>query len=253
MKNERQKLIEQWKKDESAFFEGWDFSYLDTRMKVEGPPWDYAKMAKKLVAKSSSLLDIDTGGGEVLSKLAPFPKKSFAVEGYKPNVKVAQKNLAKFGVKVIEADSSKKIPFDDSFFDLILNRHGTINSKEIHRVLKHGGIFYTQQVDCKRNFADLIKAFEGKQKWTFNNLSYRKKEMKKLGFDIIDSAEWRGDIIFKDVGAIVYLLKSTPWTIDNFSVSSHLKHLEKLQKKLEKKGKLVFTLANFMILARKLR
>lgn len=244
-------LIEQWKKDERANFEGWDFSYLRNRMKEDKRPWDYIKMAKNLVRNSSSLLDIDTGGGERLLQLAPLPKKSYAIEGYKPNVKVAKRNLKKEGVKVFEADSAHKIPFKDESFDLIINRHGTLNAKEIYRVLKREGILFTQQVDAKRNFVDLIKAFKEKPKWTFNNLTYRKKELEKEGFKIIKAREWKGKITFKDVGAIIYLLKSTPWLVDNFSVESHLKYLEKLQKRLEKNGKLVFTLANFMILAKK--
>ncbi len=244
-------LLKLWRKEENAPFQGWDFSYLDKRMKSESPSWNYIKMAKKLVRHSSFLLDIDTGGGERLLELAPLPKNSYATEGYKPNVKVAKKNLKKVGVKVIEADSAHKIPFDDGYFDLILNRHGAINAKEIYRVLKTGGIFFTQQVDCKRNLVDLIKAFNCKPKWTFNNLSYRKKELKKQGFEILKTAEWKGKIVFKDVGAIIYFLKYTAWLVDDFSVSSHLRYLERLQSKLEREGMLIFTLSNFMMLVKK--
>ena len=246
------KLLEKlWQKEEKIPFKGWDFSYLNKRMESESPPWDYIKIAKKLVNHSSSLLDIDTGGGERLLELSPLPKKSFAIEGYKPNVKVARKNLKKIGVNVIEADSAHKIPFSNESFDLILNRHGAINAKEIYRVLKKGGTFFTQQVDSKKNLVDLIKTFNGKPKWIFNNLSYRKRELKKQGFEILQTGEWQGKITFKDVGAIVYFLKSTPWLVDNFSVSSHLKHLEKLQHQIEKEDTLGFTLSNFMMLAKK--
>ena len=33
-------LIEQWKKDEKAVFEGWDFSYLKERLITEKEPWN---------------------------------------------------------------------------------------------------------------------------------------------------------------------------------------------------------------------
>lgn len=247
MKN---KLIEQWKKDEKAYFEGWDFSYIKGRKGEDKTPWNYIFVAKKLAKRSSALLDIDTGGGEVLLKIKP-PKGSYAVEGYKPNIKVARRNLAKIGVKVVYANSAHKLPFKDESFDLVLNRHGTINAIEIHRVLKKGGIFFTQQVDAKVNMVDLIHAFNGKPKWIFNNLGYRKKELEKIGFKVLKSDERKGKIIFKDVGAIVYLLKSTPWLVDDFGVDTHLKYLEKLQRKLDKKGKLVFTLGNFILLAQK--
>lgn len=246
-------LIKQWKKDEKAHFEGWDFSYMRERAKSEQPTWNYIKIAKKLVKNGSSILDIDTGGGEILSQLGSLPKSSFAIEGYTPNVNVARKNLKKAGVKVVEADASLKIPFKKEYFDLVLNRHGTLNAKEIYRVLKKEGIFFTQQVDAKRNLIDLLNAFHAKPKWVFNNLTYRKKELEKTGFEIIKSKEWKGRMVFKDVGAIVYFLKSTAWLVDNFSVESHFKYLEKLQKKIEHKKELAFTLANFMILARKKR
>ena len=250
MKTE-EKLIKQWKKDEKAHFEGWDFSYIKNRIKQDKPSWDYIKIAKKLIKNKKSLLDIDTGGGEILLSISHLPKNSFAIEGYHPNVLIARKNLKKAGVKVIEADSAHKFPFKDNSFDIILNRHGTINAKEIYRVLKKKGLFITQQVDPKVNFLDLIHEFKKKPKWTFNTLSYRRKEMKKVGFDIIKAKNWHGKIIFKDVGAIVYLLKATPWMVDNFSVRTHLIYLEKLQSKLKKKGKLRYSLGNFLIVARK--
>ena len=252
MKKEKlQRLIQQWKKDEKAPFEGWDFSYIGKRVKRENPPWSYINIAKNLVRKSSSLLDIDTGGGEILSKLRPLPKKALAIESYKPNVYVAGKNLKKLGVKVIETDAAKKFPFKDNEFDLILNRHGTINAKEMYRTLNKGGIFFTQQVSPDKDVAEMHRFFHSKPKWTFNNLKYRKKELEKIGFKILKSREWNGKITFYDVGAIVYLLKATPWLIPNFSVDSHLKYLIKLQEKLEKDKKIQFTVSRFLILAKK--
>lgn len=249
---QKNNLAEQWKKDETAHFEGWDFSYITTRMKQQKPSWNYIQTAKKLVKQSNAIIDIDTGGGEVLSKIvSPNQKKVYAIEGYKPNVQVARKNLKKIGVKVFYADSAHKFHFKDETFDLVLNRHGAINAKEIYRVLKKGGVFFTQQVDTKKNLVDLIKTFKGKPKWTFNNLKYRKKELESTGFKILKSKEWRGKIFFKDVGAIVYFLKSTAWLINNFSVKSHLKQLKMLQEKTRHKKELTFTLAKFMMLARK--
>jgi len=247
----RQNLINQWVKDEKVKFEGWNFSYISKRVKKDSPPWNYKKLARKQVKKSLSLLDIDTGGGEVLLSISNLPNKSFAVENYSPNVLIARRNLKKAGVKVIRANSAHKLPFKDRTFDLILNRHGAINAKEIYRVLKQGGIFLTQQVDAKVNLIDLIKEFKAKPKWTFNNLAYRKKELIKLNFKIIKSNEWKGKIIFKDIGAVVFMLKNIPWLVDNFSVKTHLEYLKRLQRKFEKKGRLIYTVGNFLILARK--
>ena len=93
-------------------------------MKSDNPSRDYKKLAKKLIKNSNSLLDIDTGGGEVLLSLSPLPRKSYATEGYKPNVKIAKNNLKKVGVRVIYADSAHKLPFKDETFDLAAVRGG---------------------------------------------------------------------------------------------------------------------------------
>ncbi len=245
------KIVSQWKKDECAPFEGWNFSHLKRRVTEEKPPWNYVKTAKKLAKGCLCVLDIDTGGGEVLSKIISRRHKCYAIEGYTTNVRVARKNLKRLGVNVIYANSSRTFPFNDETFDCVLNRHGAINAKEIYRVLKKDGVFFTQQVDTRKNLIDLLRIFGAQPKWVFNYLQYRKKELVQLGFTPLKAHEWKGNIIFKDVGALVYFLKATSWLVDNFSVRSHHKYLERLQKKLEKEGKLQFTIARFCILAQK--
>lgn len=250
-------LIEQWKKDEKAFFRGWDFSYLKNRTKEGQPPWNYIKIAKELIKKAKSILDMGTGGGEIFSeilKVKPLPKKLVATEGYKPNVEVARKTLKPLNVKVIDfsMENVRKIPFKDEEFDLILNRHDAYDIKEVYRILKKGGKFLTQQV-THGNTKEIKKVFGLKpgNKFKEMQLKIQIKEFKKMGFKILEYGDWKGDYIFNDVGALVYYLKSIPWTVPNFSVDNHLNYLEKLQKKLEKDGKLKFTNKRFYILAEK--
>ncbi|MDD5341521.1 MAG: class I SAM-dependent methyltransferase [Patescibacteria group bacterium] len=243
-------IIEQWKKDEAAIFKGWDFSYIKDRIIEEEPPWDYKNLAKKLVEKSSVVLDVATGGGEIFSSFAPFSKRAVAIEGYMPNVAVAKKRLEPLGVEVLEANEVDILPFADEEFDLVLNRHGGLRLQEIFRVLKRGGFFLTQQVGGD-NLFDLLTEFGAKPKWQDNVLSVVQKKMTDIGFEILRSEEWKGKIIFKDVGAVVYFLKAIPWAVDNFSVDTHLIYLEKLQEKLEQKGRLEFTYARFFIFAKK--
>ncbi len=249
---DEKELKKSWKKEEKSFFEGWDFSYLKNRWIDEEPSWDYMEMAKSLVRKSKSILDMETGGGERFSSLAPFPKHVVAFEGYKPNVAVARRRLRPFGIKVFEV-TDVPLPFKDGEFDLILNRHGAINEqilKEVFRILKPKGIFLTQQVDGE-NMKDFMKYFGVKPKWPKNTLRVVRKNMKKIGFKIKKGKSWKGKQIFKDVGAIVYYLKAIPWTVDDFSVNKHFNILMKFQKKLEKGGELVFSSRRFFILAEK--
>ncbi|MCK4552777.1 class I SAM-dependent methyltransferase [Candidatus Pacearchaeota archaeon] len=200
--------------------------------------------------KSKSVLDMETGGGEIFSSLKPFPKKAVAYEGYKPNILIARRKLNPLGVKVVECRGSK-LPFKNEEFDLVLNRHGAMNAKELYRILKNGGVFFTQQVTGAEDSQDLVKEFKAKRKFSDITLRKYSKQLSKEGFKIIKSKKWAGKRIFKDVGAIVYYLKAIPWIVNGFSVKTHIKYLKKLQVKLEKKGKLKFETGRFMILAKK--
>ena len=194
---------------------------------------------------------METGGGEIFSSLRPFPKHAVAYEGYKPNVSIARKRLTPLGVKVVECRNLKRLSFKNQEFDLVLNRHGAINAKEIYRILKKGGIFFTQQVTGSDDSQDLVKEFGAKRRFSDINLERYTKELKEAGFKIKSSKKWNSKKIFKDVGAVVYYLKAIPWIVKGFSVKNNLKDLKKLQKKLEKNKELKFETARFMIVAEK--
>lgn len=246
-------LLKRWKRDENTPFHGWDFSYLKGRWTEAQPQWDYGTLAKKLVKSSTAVLDMATGGGERFSSFAPFPKHAVAIEGYKPNVAVAKQRLGPLGIKVIAADETKKLPFKDGEFDLVLNRHGGINkasTKEIFRILRPKGKFLTQQVEGS-NLRDLLREFNTVPKWKSNTLANVKKYLVQAGFKIKDARAWAGKVTFKDIGALIYYLKAVPWSVKGFSIKTHLPILEKLQKKIEKSGKLMFTYRRFLILAEK--
>lgn len=243
-------LIEQWKKDEAASFRGWDFSYLKDRQIEEKPPWDYKALARELVQKSKAVLDMGTGGGEIFSSLVSFPEHTIATEGYKPNVEVARKKLEPLGVKVLEVDESGELPFSDEEFDLVLNRHSSFKASEVFRILRSRGTFLTQQVGGE-NLNDLISAFDAipqYKDWTLENIA---DEVRSAGFTTKQAKEWSGKEEFKDVGAVVYFLKAIPWVVEGFSVDNNLHHLEKLQEKLERGERLLFTQVRFLIQAEK--
>jgi D-alanyl-D-alanine carboxypeptidase len=112
------------------------------------------------------------------------------------------------------------------------------------------GLFLTQQVDG-RNLSDLMKEFGTRPKWPSNNLQNISIQLKKEGFRIIDAKEWKGKTVFHDVGALVYFLKAVPWIVDDFCVEKYITALEKLQKRIEKTGKLEFNAGKFLLLAKK--
>ncbi|MFI4933881.1 MAG: class I SAM-dependent methyltransferase [Caulobacterales bacterium] len=239
-------VLDQWKRDAAAPFEGWDFAYLKDRIVESSPPWDYLALARAAIARSTDLLDVATGGGEVLSSLAPFPGRARAVEGYVPNLAVARRRLEPLGVAVSEGNTRSGMPFEDGAFDLILNRHGGFRTAEMHRVLKPGGVFLTQQVGGD-NLADLVAAFGASLTYPDNTLVKVGGELRALGCEIRREAAWRGPVTFLDVGALVYFLTAVPWVVPGFSVEGHLAALESLQTKVEGGQPLQFTSTRFLI------
>ena len=70
----------------SAPINGWDFSWLDGRATEERPAWRYSRLVANRSGAVSSMLDLQTGGGELLADLPRLPPLTVATEGWEPNV-----------------------------------------------------------------------------------------------------------------------------------------------------------------------
>ena len=141
--------MEAWLREEEQPFTGWDFSHLDGRLRGEREPWSYLDRAAELMRGSSSVVDLDTGGGEKLLGLREhWPARVLATEDYAPNFELARERLSPLGVEVVRSAVSDTgpMPFGEGEFDLVLNRHAQFNPSEVARVLSPGGTFLTQQV-----------------------------------------------------------------------------------------------------------
>jgi len=238
-------LHTQWKKEYEAPFSGWDFSRLKNRLIEENPPWDYKEITRQLVRTSKSLLDMDTGGGEVLALLSPFPQHAVATESWAPNIPIAREKLEPLGVKVIGVSEEGETPFNDEEFDAVTNRHGDFKPAEIFRILKPGGIFLTQQVGGN-NLQDFAEEFDATLPYLQLTFAYWKQQIQDVGLIIKQAKEWQGTMEFLDVGAIVYFIKATPWQVPGFDLDKNIHHLEKLQEKLDNGERLVYTQVRFL-------
>jgi SAM-dependent methyltransferase len=242
-------LVEYWKREEEQSFSGWDFSYLDNRMLEEQPDWSYSARAIELLKQSSSVIDLDTGGGERFMELREYwPRKVVVTENYEPNFKLVSERLVPLGVKVfqIRVSDFDLMPFLEGEFDLVLNRHAPFNASEVARILSHGGTFLTEQVHGLWAY-DLLAAFDAKPEWPEATLDKYVPRLKQAGLKIIDTQDWSGHLIFTDVGAIVYYLKTLPWLVPSFSVETHLKYLLALQEQLESEKLLSFVDRKYLI------
>lgn len=248
-------LKEQWLHEEHiAHIHGWDFSHIQGRWEEgNGIPWDYETIVRSHLSPNSNLLDIDTGGGELLLSLNHSPEHTSATEGYPPNVDLCKSILLPLGIDFREAKDVSCLPFDDSSFDMVINRHGSYNAKELNRILKPGGVFITQQVGAEndRKLVDLLLP---------NTLppypeQYLKKAIEKFtyaGFKIINARESFPKIKFYDIGALVWFARIIQWEFPGFSVESCLDNLRKAQQLLDKYGVIEASTHRFLLIAKKL-
>ncbi|UCE15129.1 MAG: class I SAM-dependent methyltransferase [Candidatus Heimdallarchaeota archaeon] len=241
-----------------APFSGWDFSVLSQwGGNPEDPlPWSYDVTVKRHLSFSNSMLDMGTGGGEFLSSLIPLPSHTYATEAYKPNVSIAKEKLEPLGVKVIEIAEGKQeespLPFDDGFFDLVINRHECYESDEVYRILKPNGTFITQQVGQQNN-EDLRKVFgsvDSENEFTWN-LKTALNTIKQAGFTILGGKEHIGFSRFYDIRTLVFLLKILPWEFPNFSIDKYEGQLFHFFRKLINDGYFDSISHRFFIIAQK--
>ena len=203
--------------------------------------------------RSSSIIDLGTGGGERILKLREYwPEKVVTTEEYPPNLKLATERLSSLGVKVVDVrlTDCDPMPFAKDEFDLVLNRHSAFNPGEVARILAPGGTFLTQQVHGLWAY-DLLAAFDAKPQWPEATPEKYVPQLKAAGLTILVIEEWSGKLSFVDVGAIVYYLKAVPWLVPGFSVETHSKYLFELQRRLASGDELAFVARKYLIEARK--
>lgn len=243
-----------WKREEkAAHIHGWDFSHIRGRYEEENDlPWDYKTLIGKYLKSDSDILDYDTGGGEFLLSLNHPYGKTAATEGYPPNVKLCKEKLLPLGISFKECSNPSEIPFEDESFDLIINRHGDFDAKEIFRLLRRGGMFITEQVggDNDRDLVETVLA-EVDRPFPHLNLAEQRRSFEEAGFQIVEAEEAYRPIKFYDMGAFVWFARIIEWEFPGFSVDKCFERLLKMQEIIDKDGKLEGTIHRYMIIAKK--
>ena len=131
---------------QAAPIEGWDFSWLAGRATEERPSWRYSEIVAERITSVSTMLDLQSGGGEMLANLPRMPALLVATEGYGPNVVIAKRLLGARGAYIV-ASEDDLLPFASEAFDLVTSRHPVATWwREIARVLRPGGTYLSQQV-----------------------------------------------------------------------------------------------------------
>jgi len=247
--------FESYLSDLERGFTGWDFGYLTktSRMQEFPLPWNYYNAVLPYVRETDSLLDMGTGGGELLSTLAPFPKIAYATEAYEPNVPVAKRRLEPYGVEVVRVGLDDLLPFEDNSFQTIINRHESYLPSELLRILKPGGRFITQQVGGfnDREFNEILGAPPSEYfDW---NLERAVSGLSGAGLAVDYSDEIVTAARFYDLGAVLYYLKAIEWQVKDFTVDRYRGELEEIYRRIEADGYFEATCHRFIVSASKQR
>jgi len=243
-------------RDAEHMFAGWDFSYIDGtgRRATEPLPWSYVSLVLPHLRTVGAMLDMGTGGGELLSRLQPLPAMTVATEGYAPNVEIARDRLSPLGVQVIAIDqeTSHTLPLADATFDLIINRHEYYDPREVRRILKPGGRFITQQVGGGEY--PPLRALLGDatpSEYAHWTCEYAVHELLDAGLIVTASAEAFPEARFYDVGALIYYLTPIPWDVPDFSVERYHDALLAVHQHIQQNGYVAVQEHRFIIQAQR--
>ncbi|MFC4565815.1 class I SAM-dependent methyltransferase [Nocardiopsis mangrovi] len=234
---------------EAAVFEGWDFGVFGDRLREAAGSWDYRDVVHGLLPGADALLDMGTGGGELLSGLSPRPGDTCATESYEPNVAVARARLEPLGIAVSAIGDDSRLPFPDARFDLVINRHESFDAREVRRILRPGGVFVTQQVGG-RDLAGLNEALGAPpHDYAAWDLAAAAGEVEAAGLRVLDRREELIPAAFSDVGALVWFLRITPWQVPGFTVEGYRDRLLGLHARMASGTPLEVRAHRFLVVA----
>ncbi len=232
--------------------EGWDFGWFAGRATEERPLWGYAGLVAKRVARASSVLDVQTGGGEVLAwaleRASALPSVLAATEAWPPNLDVARRRLAAFGVEVVDVADDAPLPFAPASFDLVVGRHPVRTDwDEVARVLRPGGVVVSQQIGpgSNRELTDFLMGpqpvCEAREPATAARVAQR------AGLVVTDLRRATLRVEFFDVAAVVHFLRKVPWTVPGFTVERYRDRLAALHHGIGANGSFVCHSTRFLI------
>lgn len=234
--------------EQAQRLEGWVFAHQPRRL-GDPPPWDYEARARALAAQSSALLDLGTGGGEVLARiLGGYTSRAVATEEWERNAPIAARRLRSIGASVVRA-GSYDLPFGLAAFDLVLDRHEALRPAEVARVLAPGGTVLTQQIHPDWH-AELRVAFPRMARFEQHNETYP-AGFAAAGLTVVDYQEHVQPMAYQTLGEIVYLLVAAPWTVPDFDLEADFEALLEIERTLTRPEGIVLTDRRYLLEARK--
>ncbi len=216
--------------DRVGELDGWDFSSVnDWRAPV---PWEYQEVVVQWAADRPRTLDVGSGGGEVIERLVPVLGPTVLVDHQHRMASVAQARLTR-SASVVIADG-RALPFPDTSFDLVLDRHAPVSLAEFTRLLVPGGTLITQQVGG-RNLQSIFDAFGwGSNADQWGEVWSRTQRLEALvstapevGLEVLRADEYEVEYALADLGSLVFTLKHVPFP-QSFDPDAHVEAVNRL-------------------------
>ncbi|WP_311406890.1 class I SAM-dependent methyltransferase [Liquorilactobacillus uvarum] len=241
-----------WKKEAQLNMHGWNFDHLEGRWLSKETPWNYRQIVLKYLTQNANLLDMATGGGEMLLSFKHSSARTSVTESWLPNVEVVKERLLPLGIKVYPTKEEAELPVKDNSLDFITNSHAAFNAASVYRKLRTGGFFITEQVGATNNFS-LSRYLDESYTPPYpeNTLLNSIINLESVGFKILLAKQSFPELIFFDVGAVVYYATVIPWEFKEFNVDQCFDKLLKLQKLIDDKQYISTNEDRFIIVARK--
>lgn len=218
-------------------FIGWNFTYLANKCIQEELPWSYQKIVKHYLKPEMNLLDMGTGGGELLSTFEHPYHKTTVTEGWDKNYQLLLKKLKPKGVNVQFVAENDDLNFPDNHFDIIINSHASFSVTEVARVLKTSGWFISQQVGDLNGMQLASKLIPQLPKKQLNfHLASVLSKLKLNHFTILYENEHYPAQNFFDMDGFIYYIRTISWEFPNFSVENNFAELVSIYEELQKNG-----------------
>lgn len=201
---------------------GWNFSKINPTVEIK-TKFNYWQEVVKSLSPNAKVLDVGCGSAEKTLRYCDIAKSVICIDIEPEMLKKAKMNLEKFyqgkrkdKFKFKLMDGDKKLKFKDNSFDVVISRHCGVNSSEMYRVLKKGGIFISEDV-CKYDCQELKDVFKKGQGYFDNEPLYKKtmNEYLDLNFEEVKFFKIEEIEYYKNKDELKYLLYKTP-ILDGF-------------------------------------
>jgi len=180
---------------------GWDFSRMNTSHPAM--PWEYVSVVRSHLRATDTVIDIGTGGGERLLELSSDARQLLGVDPDPEMIGRARELAAGKGATSVHFETGTGAEVLEQF-DVVIDRHAPFETKVVHRLLRPGGRFVTQQVG-EHNMKNVRDAFQLEA----NAFAPMSTEMfVQAGFLVERFDEYDVDYVIRDMDSLVFWLQA---------------------------------------------